>query len=126
MPEDLWGDLPDVSGIRTPYAILVEQGELLARKTKGLLVGEVDRSPMSGEFRISFAISARSLSYSQIVLVVIHPISLYPLRVFNEADSGYYECRGESEFVRAVQDVFASRPVKNIIVGLLAQLNAVQ
>jgi hypothetical protein len=124
MPEDLWGELPDASKIRTPQAILLEQGEVLAQKTKGLLVGRVSRSASGSEFKIHFSITAPSLSYSQVIMIVEHPVSLYPMQITNLVESEYYEVSDEAQFVGAIREILSSPAIKRVIGGLMAQINA--
>ncbi|GEM_PF-572065 len=42
--KNLWGDIPHTDDLRTPYTLLKEQASLLIELTKGLLIGEIERS----------------------------------------------------------------------------------
>jgi hypothetical protein len=42
--KNLWGDIPHTDDLRTPYTLLNEQASLLIELTKGVLIGEIERS----------------------------------------------------------------------------------
>jgi hypothetical protein len=42
--KNLWGDIPNADELRTPYTLLKEQASLLTELTRGLLIGEIERS----------------------------------------------------------------------------------
>ncbi len=127
MAINLWGDLPDGSDIRTPFAILKEQGVFLEQSTKGLLTGVVSRSVENGSTVLSFFIQAPALnSYNFQVAQVNHPIDLYPLVIRDVANAGrsWTRCDDEAAFVKALSLILAAERTKSVVRGLLAQIRA--
>lgn len=125
MVEDLWGELPNATNIRTPRAILLEQAELLTKKTQGVLVGNVGQSSGGSQFSLTLSITVPSLSYKYGVLSAQHPISLYPLIIVDHTRANMStNCQDEAAFVTAVRAILTSDGVRRVIAGLLAQTNA--
>jgi hypothetical protein len=125
MTDDLWGDIPDVTSVRTPHAILAEQAEVLTRKTKGLLVGRVSRAPSGPQFQSVLSIVAPALNnYSYVVLAITHPISMYPLNLSNAGTGQTFSLQNEAELLGKLGEFLSSTQVRNVIAGLLAQINA--
>lgn len=88
--KNLWGELPSLETIRTPYTILKEQASILNEMTKGLLMGEVIHNQKDKLFVIILRIKAPSLNnYTYSVLEVQHPIKLYPVFVKNLASDNF-------------------------------------
>lgn len=48
--KNLWGDIPNADELRTPYTLLKEQASLLIELTKGLLIGEIERSQYYSDY----------------------------------------------------------------------------
>ena len=61
--KNLWGDMPDVDSIRTPYEIVQEQGEFLSQATDGLLEIEIERSQKGTLFNFSCSLYAPALKH---------------------------------------------------------------
>jgi hypothetical protein len=88
--KNLWGDLPSIETIRTPYTLLKEQASILTEITKGLLIGEVIHNQKDKLFVLILRIKAPSLNnYSYSVLEVQYPINLYPVFVKNFASVNF-------------------------------------
>jgi hypothetical protein len=122
---DLWGDLPNVDNVKTPHAILVEQGNLLSNKTKGFLVGVVTRKQEETKFRNVFQIVAPSLNhYAYSVCVATHEITLYPVNFFSYVKKNWQMLTDEAAFISSLGAELKSPEVQRVIVGLLAQIRA--
>ena len=124
--KNLWGELPNVETIRTPYTILKEQASILSEITNGLLIGEVVVNNQKDTFVMTLRIKAPSLhNYTYSVVEVHQPIQLYPVVVINllvERRGGKYS--SEEEFENALGEILSSQEVKGVISGLLAQIHA--
>ena len=129
---DLWpGDL-GVSDTLPPVAILREQAALLAKKTKGLLEGEVvsraERRVRGGhthDFLHEFRIRAPGFGdYTYSLFDVRHDYTLYPVSIrFHPVDEEY-EAKSEDEFLRRLEQVFSDPETRTIIDALLLQIQA--
>jgi hypothetical protein len=125
MSEDLWGDLPEVPDIVTPYAILLEQAETLTRKTKGIIIGKVMRGNTVGdEFENSLMMIVPSLNnYTYVVAEVVHSISLYPARLRDAQTGMGGEVANEKELKEGLRRLLSSEQVRNVLKGILAQVD---
>ena len=123
--QSLWGELPAVEAIRLPVVILREQAAKLTELTGGLLQGEVTTKQVQVGLRHNLLIVAPALdNYSFSVLVTVHGILAYPVEVHGSANSSYYQCDNESEFIEVVSKVLSSPEVHRTIGALLAQSKA--
>ena len=123
--DDLWGELPDVEKIKTPFVILKEQAELLTEKTGGLLVGEVSQNRSIGRdgFCHTLYIVTPSLNnYRYELLTINYEIELYPLRL-KKADKESVSCADEDEFKKELEKIFKSQETQNVISKLLVHVN---
>ncbi len=123
MSENLWGEMPDVSNMRTPHAILLEQAEMLTKATKGVLVGNVTQGTSGQNFLSSLIITAPSLNYQYVVLNIAHPISIYPLNFIFRPTNTPYTIPNEAAFMERLKASLSDTRVKNVIAGLLAQIS---
>lgn len=145
-PKNLWGNLPSVNKIKTPFTILKEQASLLTKMTQGLLVGEVTQPKMrqglledqpfrqglnqvqqeiNQDLEVILRIKVPSLnSYTYSVLQVIYPIALYPVKVKNLTTQAfnYLLCNSKEEFENALGSILSSESVQRVISALLADL----
>lgn len=122
--KNLWGELPELENIRTPAAILREQAMLLTEMTVAVLRGEVSVTPRKEGLRLNLFILVPALNnYSYSVLYVDHPLTLYPLTVFDGAEEEI-TCADEDSFLAAIETVLKSPRVRKAIQALLAQSNA--
>lgn len=132
MVKDLWGELPPVENIRTPFTILKEQANLLSRKTKGIVVGEVERSEVSIKFLPDHSpisvvyLKARVPSlgnYSMTLLQVKYDTSAstYPVLISSFIqDEPSMKCDNEEEFISALHHLLSSEPIINAVSSLFA------
>jgi hypothetical protein len=124
--KNLWGELPNVETIRTPYTLLKEQASILSEITHGLLIGEVVVNSQNDKFfTITLRIKAPSLNnYTYSVVEVQQPIQLYPVAVINLLEGRMGKYSSEEEFENALGEILSSQEVKGVISGLLAQIHA--
>ncbi len=141
---NFFDDVIEETSVKPPIAVLKELAQELVQKTQGLLVGEVEQSNRSNEFRLQFYITAPSLNnYSYEVFRVKHNLNFYPLSLTKAADMGAGEglsaraglssvVRGygtdevenQEKFEKKLKIIFSSPEVKKVINGLLAQIKS--
>lgn len=122
--KNLWGEIPVSETLRTPLAVLKEQGELMTTMTDGLLEGRANVERSSDNSLIAnLDIVAPALGgYSYRVVRVIYPVGIYPLIVQDMTTSGArYSCSDENGFLGTLESILSSQPVRTVIRGLLAQ-----
>ncbi len=130
---DLWGTLPEMEEIRTPYTVLLEQASLLEEKTNSLLIGRVERylSPddpsvpqQQGELEL-LIVAPELDDYSYVVLSITYPVAtLYPVTVeYGNEDDKSIICHSEQELLRALKRILSSEKTRRVIANLLAQIS---
>jgi len=129
MSTDLWPDDIGDSKLKSPLAILREQGEHLQTKTGGLVRAEVETRTISDEmFHNHFELVVPALEgYRYELLQVRHGVSFYPLDVLPRAGhnlSNYMELEDEARFAKALRSLFGSIEVRRLIHSLVAQARA--
>ncbi len=117
----LWGEIPDIANIRTPYEILVEQGNYLIEMTNEMLNYDIDRQQKKTLFTYEFAIIVPSVGCQQTVFRVTHDIKLYPAILFDEQTGEEYTSNNQDDFEKDLGAILASEEIRVIITGLLAQ-----
>lgn len=123
--KNLWGDIPSVEKIKTPFAILKEQAAILSELTKGLLIGHCVIKKEANKFILTLAIVAPALdNYNCKVLQIYHDISMYPLNLTDIIMSRQYNCSDEQTYIQILGNVLSSDKTKKVIVGLLAQIES--
>ena len=136
---DLWPDgISSRTSLKTPVAILGEQGTLLGKKTNNLVEGMIVRvreTTFGGDFGYTFYLSAPALSgYRYQLLEISYPVGLYPLiitisdeSVVSEIPEEMQETRGiftansEDNFIDILRKIFATKKVKQVIDAIIAQ-----
>jgi hypothetical protein len=122
---DLWPTTLTKPVIRTPLAILREQGEFLARKTEGLLRALVRTTNLDGTFVHVFYLHAPALDdYTYRLFEVRHPIQFYPLTITADRLNGRYEAASERELMDYLRTILGAEPTLKVIGALLAQSEA--
>lgn len=127
MADDLWGDLPTGEGVKTPHSILVEQAQLLTKKTSGLLVGSTSRlkgSATAYDFVSNLRILAPSLNYSFQVTSLFYNFDLYPAVVSPPPPEPDIQVTDEAHLNMALREILTSERIRKAIAGLLAQIRA--
>jgi len=122
MSNDLWGDLPDVPSIRTPEMILVEQAEIITKRTQGLLLGQVKKAvSASGTINVELQVKAPYLNgYTYGVVICRYKVlALYPAEVISDGTS--QECGNEAALIDELAIRLKSERTRNAIQSLIAQ-----
>jgi hypothetical protein len=120
---DLWPDDFGKIGETPPSTILREQAQALSSKTKGLLDGLVktSRDGDRGFVQEFFLLVPLLDNYTYRLLLVRHPLQLYPLELTVAPTGKVTTCRSADEFRNALKASFASEEVRAVIRALLAQ-----
>ncbi|NOY12498.1 MAG: hypothetical protein GXP51_02055 [Deltaproteobacteria bacterium] len=113
--------MPDISSIRTPHEILLEQGQYLAEMTGGLLDCLIERRQKNTLFSYEFYISVPVIDYKQALLRITHDIKLFPAILANEQSGEEYTANNQDEFENDLEAILSSEDTRTIISGLLAQ-----
>ena len=125
--KNLWGNLPSLTNLHTPFTTLKQQAMMLGKMTNGLLVGEVLRDQRSQDFIARLRINVPALNgYTYNVLEVNYPAELYPLKITDlTGDLGKaIPCASEEEFEQVLGNILASEPVRRVVTTLLVDLQA--
>ena len=123
--DDLWGELPPTSNLRTPAVILREQAELLSQKTEGLLTARIT-TPKGRDFVYKFVMIAPTLAnYSYSVLQVQHEIGFYPLSMTDLQEGMEHLCKDEEEFKVALGRILKSDRTHSVVSQLLTHIKSV-
>jgi hypothetical protein len=125
---DLWGELPDVEEIKTPFVILKEQAELLTEKTGGLLVGEASQRLFDEGFQEKFECVLRIViptlnNYNYTILSLSYGLGVYPLSL-TAASKPPVECSDEDEFKKELGKILKSKETQDVISKLFAHVRS--
>ncbi len=119
--KSLWGKIPDIASIRTPHAILLEQGGYLAEATEGLLEIGIERLQNKTLFIYECSLVVTRIKYRQAILRITHDIKLYPTILRHEQSGEEYTANNEKEFEEDLGAILSSEDTSVIIRGLLSQ-----
>ena len=83
MTTSLWGELPEITEIRTPKVVLAEQAKALEELTQGSLTCELTTTPTDSDgFMHVVGIVAPSLgNYSVVLVEITHQAKVYPCMI---------------------------------------------
>ena len=128
MSESFWS-LPDVTGVKTPHAILREQAEALTKQTNGRLEGWVENDHFHTMFddftralRLSLRVPALD-NYTYRLLEYLQPPELYPGRLQGDAVPVQIDVQNEQMFVEALRRALGSEETRRVVGALLSQAN---
>src|SRR3954447_19237680 len=123
---DLWPDEFGSLDVTPPIVILKEQAELITKKTKGDVVGQVatGKNP-SGLYHDFFLVAPFLDNYTYRLFAVVHPISLYPLEIVADVLDKRIRCQSPEEFEKQLKEILYSPQTKKVISSILAQTTAV-
>jgi hypothetical protein len=132
MPTDVWPNLDWSKAIRTPRTVLLEQSEILKKKSKGALVLSVRTSSHpktarfpEGFFRHEASILSLRLSYQMPLLAAEHPIaSPYPATVTEAGENMETTADGEDQFVDELRAILSKPRWIDSIDRLIAMGNS--
>jgi hypothetical protein len=126
---DLWPDEFGMGTQKPPFAILREQADRLATKTKGLVEGLVTTEGNQSRLFHVFYLRVPSMEgYTYRLLRVTQPLDpWYPLHV-SATDSGGKEytrkADSEEQFIAILREILSSEGTKRIMAALLANAQA--
>ncbi len=130
--EDLWGDLNFINPpkIKSPLTILEEQGQLLLKKTNGLLEGEVYSftHPSSKTVHYVFLIKAKKIDYKTSLFHTVRPLSQmypYPVEVSwprGNNDEQIEKITTEEEYIKKVKFILQHQKTKDLLHRLASQM----
>lgn len=128
---DLWpDDLADVGSLKVPSAILKEQADALAKKTRNILNGEVsashDRYADIHQINWHFAVVAPTISYRYELFRITHGIELYPVLLETDDPTilqslGVHNIPDEASLISILKSIFSSARTQRIVKSLIAQ-----
>lgn len=119
--KNMWGDINDMSNIRTPHEIIDEQGRFLAEMTKGVIELKIERKQSSTVFNYDVFICLPSMGYKQRILRMMHDIKLYPANLYDEHGTNEFRSKDQETFEDNLAAILSSTETKTIISGLMAQ-----
>ncbi|MBD1401240.1 hypothetical protein [Pelovirga terrestris] len=119
--KNMWGDINDMTDLRTPHEIIEEQGQVLSEMTKGTLELKVERKQSNTVFNYDVFISLPAMQYKQRILRLMHDIKLYPANLYDEQGTNEYRCKNQEEFEDNLGSILSASETKVIISGLMAQ-----
>lgn len=119
--KNLWGEMPDISSIRTPHEILFEQGEYLVEVTEGLLNFSIERKQKNTLFSYEFWIMVPSINYKYSLLRIAHDIKLFPAILSCEQSGEEYTANNQSEFEDDLGTILSSEETRILLRSLMAQ-----
>ena len=119
--KNLWGTMPDVTSIRTPHEMLLEQGQYLVEMTGGLFDFSIQRKQKNTLFSYEFCLLVPAINYQQPLLRITHDIKLFPAILVSEMGGEEYTAKNQQEFESDLEAILSSEETRTTISGLLAQ-----
>ena len=118
----MWGDLSKLEVVRSPKAILQEQGDYLTKATGGVLVGTIGTRVVGSHFEYDLDVEVPALNnYRYTILTIEHDATLYPVTVRSSNPSDVYQGGDEAAFEATIEYILGSEDVKLILSRLLSQ-----
>lgn len=119
--KNMWGNLADISDIRTPHEILLEQSNFLSEMTNGLLEFKIERKQSSAVFSYDVYITLPSMKYMERLLRMSHDIKLYPALLHDAQESRQYDSKNQEEFEENLGAILSSPETMSLISSLMIQ-----
>jgi hypothetical protein len=118
---NLWGE-PFGEELKAPVQILAEQAALLGQMTNNILEGRVENQSKGRTFTFDLNVVAPALgNYVHSILRIDYTLEFYPLRLQSQVAQAEYDCEGEEEFMKVLEEVLSSRKVRQVVTSLLSQ-----
>ena len=125
--QNLWGDLPKVENLKTPYLILKEQAAMLSKISNNLIEGHTvvqDQNP--DNFVAVLRIIAPPLeNYSISIISIRHEIGMYPVQVSYLRIGEGHSAGNEQSYLKLLENIFQHVDTQIIIKQLLTQIKAI-
>ena len=123
----LWGDLPEVTEIKTPKLLLAEQAKALQELTEGSLTCELTITPTDSDgFMHVMRIVAPSLgNYSVVLVVITHQAKVYPCMIKSPfIGIAPRKCTDETQLELGLKVFLQHAKTRELISNLLQQIRA--
>jgi hypothetical protein len=118
---DFWPDDIGESDLRTPASLLREQAAALGEKTRNVVTAEVHSESDRDTFVQALYLTAPTINYRYQLLLVRHPLMLYPLEAKESRSLSWATLNTEDEFVQWLKSILATDNTKRVIRALIAQ-----
>ena|SRR5438132_3219006 len=119
---DLWPDDFGKASDVPPIAILKEQADLLAKKTKGEILGEITTVTAGANLSHHFMLVVpRMENYRYHLLTVTHSVGLYPAQIFWAVTGITHSTGTEGHFIQTLKAVLTADETKRVVASLLQQ-----
>ncbi|MGO8837607.1 MAG: hypothetical protein ACLQAH_16425 [Limisphaerales bacterium] len=121
--ENMWGEIVEPVGERTPTSILREQALVLSQLTKGVLIASIEQEPTANNTLIyNFAITAPAINNHKFAILTLqYSITIYPLTLTDHTTHVQRQCLNEEAFTSTLNGILSSTQVKRVIAALLIQ-----
>ncbi len=119
--KSLWGSIDDLSAMKVPHEVIVEQGEVLTQISKGMLEMHIERKQNNAIFSYDVLIGLKGQKLRQRILRLTHDIKLYPAILHDEQGSHEYKCKDQEAFEESLGQILSSPDTALVIRGFLAQ-----
>ena len=125
--ESIFDGVFEEEKVKPPIAVLKELALALARKTKGLLTGNIrlDVDEQSG-FELTFSVTANvlngfTLNNSNVKYgIALYPAAVSPLCVSPRPPIGHYIADTEEELIGLIKTILETEKIKKTITALMA------
>lgn len=125
MEKNLWPSFDDIPAIRTPKAILVEQGNYLEKSTQNILNAQITtsstatpESKLSHRLRI---VAPLLENYSITLLSIEHNVFVYPATLKHSVISKTYNINDEQTLLDSLKEIFNHPSTIDLISKLISQ-----
>lgn len=120
--ENFWGEVGDLTGVRTPLTVLREQAAVVSKITDGSVYGEVSTGSRDNELFAELELVVPALNeYRLAVVSIFQPVTLFPLRVYDEIMNQSHNCADHEQFDALLKDILGSTQMKTILRSLVVQ-----
>ncbi len=120
--ESMWGDINDMAAVRPPHELIEEQGQFLAKMSKGVLELKMERKHSSTVFNYDIYIAVPSMNHRQRIFRLTHDFKLYPANLYDEQGTNEYRSKDQEEFEINLGKILSSKETMATINTLMAQV----
>lgn len=126
MTTSLWGELPEITEIRTPKVVLAEQAKALQEMTQGSLTCELTSTPNADGIMHVMRIVAPSLeNYSVVLVFITHQAGAYPCKIGSRfIGISPKKCDDEARLEKSLKFFLQHEKTRELIGNLLQQIRA--
>jgi hypothetical protein len=126
MTTSLWGELPEITEIKTPIVVLTAQARALQDITKESLTCELTATPNADGIMHVMRIVAPSLgNYSVVLVIVTHQAAAYPCKIASPfIGVAPKKCDDEARLEVVLKGFLQHAKTRELIGNLLQQIRA--